>query len=264
MCMCGWFTLLYGRNSHNLVKQLYSNQIKTKQKYCSPRHHITRWKRRGCWVNSVKTLFLTQILLICFIKLSKNTDQEFLATPLAPGWLMGLPPSGFWPREHFALCWRAGHSGQVQHLHRNAWSLAILSLSFPICQSRDSKRDSGSIFHSLFSTHFFSSFFFFLSLSVFLICQKKKILSLLPYLAQFTKQKAPIHSFAMKHLEAQCLTLWRFHEKCEVSLGLQVLMVSLGRKGWDMKQLEDINESGNSDRFYFLGLQNHFRQWLKP
>ena len=29
--------------------------------------------------------------------------------------------------------------------------------------------------------------------------EKKKILSLLPYLAQFTKQKAPIHSFAMKH-----------------------------------------------------------------
>ena len=76
---------------------------------------------------------------------------------------------------------------------------------------------------------------------------------MLPYLAQFTKQKASIHPFAMKHLEAQCLTLWRFHEKYEVSLGLQVLMVSLGREGWNMKQLEDINESGNSDRFYFLG-----------
>ena len=171
---------------------------------------------------------------------------------MALGWLMGLPPSGFWLRQHFALCWRAGHPGQVLHLHRNAWSLAILSLSFPICQSRDSKADSGSILHSLFSTHFFSSS----SFSPFLCSlplKKKKILSLLPYLAQFTKQKASIHPFAMKHLEAQCLTLWRFHEKYEVSLGLQVLMVSLGREGWNMKQLDDINESGNSDRFYFLG-----------
>ena len=80
---------------------------------------------------------------------------------MGAGWLMGLPPFGFWPREPFALCWRAGHAGQVLHLHRNAWSLTILSLSFPICQSRDSKADSESIFHSLFSTHIFSSSFSF-------------------------------------------------------------------------------------------------------
>ena len=48
-------------------------------------------------------------------------------------------------------------------------------------------------------------------------------------------------------------------EKVDLKLSIQKtkIMESGPITSWQI-------ESGNSDRFYFLALQNHFRQWLQP
>ena len=45
MCMCNGFTLLYSRNQHNNVNQLYSNKNFKKKKQCSLKRHLL--EKRG-------------------------------------------------------------------------------------------------------------------------------------------------------------------------------------------------------------------------
>ena len=181
---------------------------------------------------------------------------------MALGWLMGLPPSGFWLRQHFALCWRAGHPGQVLHLHRNAWSLAILSLSFPICQSRDSKADSGSILHSLFSTHFFSSS----SFSPFLCSLPlKKKNSFFASLFSTIHQTESIHP-SICYETSGSPVLDTMEVSWEVwgqpwppsAYGLP------GQRGLEHETIRRYQWKWKQWQILFLGLQNHFGQWLKP
>lgn len=45
VCVADSFCCM-AESERNIVKQVYSNPIKTKEQYCSSRHQITRWKRR--------------------------------------------------------------------------------------------------------------------------------------------------------------------------------------------------------------------------
>ena len=55
-------------------------------------------------------------------------------------------------------------------------------------------------------------------------------------------------------------------EKAGLKLNIQKIkiMVSGLIYSWQKKKKKKLENNGNSDKFYFLGLQNHCKQWLQP
>ena len=64
--------------------------------------------------------------------------------------------------------------------------------------------------------------------------------------------------------ELKSLLMQEREESEKVGLKLNIHKMKIMASGPITSWQTDGGESGNSDRFNFLGLQNHFRQWLQP
>ena len=80
MYVYSWFTLLHGRNYHNIVKQLYSN----KKKFSKPSRLIFPLCKMGIWdVWQLQGIFECSDVTFCLFPLEEKEVHTFLQHSLS-------------------------------------------------------------------------------------------------------------------------------------------------------------------------------------